>query len=154
MPVVKGNISIRAVEGEVDDPFVSLIGIDMIWDTGAHMTTITEELLPANFIEYLKDEKHTPYRAKGGLYVQMDAVLRLTNAPINISCNVLITPKRNIPNGYSGILLGQRQVIDAMVLRNIPRRILNATGEDVGKEFWGDIIIEKYVNMDDELTTF
>jgi hypothetical protein len=45
-------------------------------------------------------------------------------------------------------------VIDAMVLCNIPRRILNATGEDVGKEFWGDIIIEKYVNMDGELTTF
>lgn len=60
LPVVRGNITLRGVDAEIDHPWTTLSEVEMLWDTGCHQTVITEELLPESFRDYLKDEIHEP----------------------------------------------------------------------------------------------
>ena len=128
--------------------------VDMIWDTGAHRTIITEELLSESFRQFLKDSRHNDYRLDDGLRVQMDAVIGLSNFPVNISAIVLVVPQSVMPNKYTGILFGQQSCINCLSYHSSPRRILKAKGEDISEEMWGDIVIDGYVDDDDNLHSF
>jgi hypothetical protein len=81
----------------------------------------------------------------------MDAVIGLSNVPIEINEIVMVVPKSMMPNERTGILFGQLQCIDCISYHSSPRRILEAKGEDVNEEMWGDIVIDGYVDGDNKL---
>ncbi|KAI9766178.1 MAG: uracil DNA glycosylase [Geoglossum simile] len=153
LPTVKGNLSLSGIDSANEDPVAELAFVDMLWDTGAQQTIITEELLPESFRQYLKDALHDPYRTKDGLRVQMDAVIAFSNTPIQITAIVVIVPKSVVPNERVRILFGQQQCIDCISYRSIPRRILEGKGEDVGEEIWGDIVLDELVDIDGDIVS-
>jgi hypothetical protein len=120
----------------------------------AHQTYITEDLLSDQFRQYLKDPIHDPYRSKNGVRVHVDAVIGLSNAPIGITGIVMVVAKSEVPNERIGILFGQKLCIDRLNYHSIPRRVLNAKGEDVDKGFWGSIVIEEYIDKVGNIQSF
>ena len=84
----------------------------------------------------------------------MDAVIGLSNTPIEINAIVMVVPKSVVPNERIGILLGQLQCIDRISYHSSPRRVLEAKGEEINEEMWGDIVIDGYVDNDDKLHSF
>jgi hypothetical protein len=66
----------------------------------------------------------------------------------------MVVPKSVMPNEHIGILFGQQQCIDRISYHSSPRRILEAKGEDINEEMWGDIVIDGYVDDDDKLYSF
>ncbi|KAH0547925.1 hypothetical protein GP486_008334 [Trichoglossum hirsutum] len=152
LPIIKGNLTLRGIDSDTtDDPEEIFKSIDMLWDTGAQQTVITEDLLSETFRQYLKGPQHDPYRTEDGLRVQMDAVIGFSNAPSMLSAIVLIVPKTVVPNERAGILFGQQQCIDHMSYRSIPRSILEKKEEGIGEEIWGDIILDEYVDVDGDI---
>jgi hypothetical protein len=154
LPVVKAQVRLKGIDHIDGDQEERVQQVDMIWDTGAHRTIITEDLLSESFRQFLKDSRHDDYRLDDGLHVQMDVVIGLSNFPINISAIVLVVPKSVMPNEYTGILFGQQQCINCLSYHSSPRRILKAKGEDISEEIWGDIVIDGYVDDDDKLHSF
>jgi hypothetical protein len=154
LPVVKGRLELKGIDHIEGDSIEILEQVDMIWDTGAHETIITEELLSESFREFLKDSRHDAYRLSNGLRLQMDAVIGLSNVPINIDAIVTVVSQSVMPNRYVGILFGQRCCINSISYRSIPRRILQAKGEDISEDMWGDIVIDEYVDDNEELHSF
>jgi hypothetical protein len=155
LPVVKAKVTLSGIDSSYRDPEESLESIEMIWDTGAHQTTITEDLLSDRFRQFLQDPQHDHYRSQDGLHVQMDAVINLSNTSIDISAIVLIVPKSVVPNERIGILFGQQQCIDRLSHRSIPRCILNAKGEDIGEGLGGTLCwMSEYVVDDGNIHPF
>jgi hypothetical protein len=151
LPIVKAQVLLKGVDDTNDHQTELLEHVDMIWDTGAHQTIITEDLLSESFRQFLKDSRHDDYRLDNGLRVQMDAVIGLSNVPIEINAVVMVVPKSVMPNERIGILFGQLQCIDRISYHSSPRRILEAKGEDINEEAWGDIVIDGYVDDDNKL---
>ena len=151
LPVVKGRVELKWIDHMKGDPTQVLEQVDMIWDTGARQTIITEELLSESFRQFLKDSRHDTYRLDNGLHLQMDLVIGLSNVPIDINAIVMVVPKSVMPNERIGILFGQLQCIDRISYHSSPRCILQAKGEDISEEMWGDIVIDGYVDEDDKL---
>ena len=87
LPTVSGTLRLRRLGGDPDDEAdeCKLDLNDMLWDTGAHDCTITEDILPSKFRTYLQSSEHDPYRDASGLHVQVDGYLALTNAPVNFN---------------------------------------------------------------------
>jgi hypothetical protein len=54
----------------------------------------------------------------------VDARLMLSNRIVNMTFITRIVPLERIPNGMSGVFLGQAGLIDCIVVRQIPREIL------------------------------
>jgi len=154
LPVVKGRVELKWIDHMKGDPTQVLEQVDMIWDTGARQTIITEELLSESFRQFLKDSRHDTYRLDNGLHLQMDLVIGLSNVPIDINAIVMVVPKSVMPNEHIGILFGQLQCINSISYRSSPRRILQAKGEDIKEEMWGDIVIDGFVDLDDKLHSF
>jgi hypothetical protein len=148
LPVVKAEITLNGIDAD-DEVTSSVLGtVDMLWDTCAHNTIITEDLLSEKFRRYIQEPQHDPYRSDNGLRVQMDAVIAFSNVPIAISAIVLVVPKSVVPNERVGILFGQQQCIDRLHYRSLPRCILEAKGENIEKEMWGDIILDEFVDSE------
>jgi len=146
LPVVKAKVIVSGIDGANDDLTEEFDQIDMIWDTGAPQTIITEDLLSDKFRRFLQDPMHDPYRSQDGVRVLLDASIGLSNVPIQIEAIVLVVPKRVVPNERIGILFGQKQCIDHLSYRSIPHRILNAKGENIDEGLWGDIVLDELVD--------
>lgn len=73
LPMIRADLTVQGLDGHKQDPVCELHGVNMIFDTGAHMTLIAEELLCPSFQEYLRDSVHDSYRGRDGLSVQVDA---------------------------------------------------------------------------------
>lgn len=154
LPTVKGNIHLCPIDAiELDDGFY-LREEDMLWDTGAQQTFITEELLSMEQQVYLRSPVHDRYRVGNGLRLQMDAYIELSNAAVPITAIVAVVPKTQMPNEFVGIILGQSFCIDRLAYRSIPRHILKARGEDVADDVWEGFIVEEYIDKDENLTKF
>jgi hypothetical protein len=147
IPSIYANISLRAIDGDDEDPVQVLNNTAMVFDTGAHRTIITEELLPRPFREWLQDPIHDPYRDQHGVTVQLDTEMAFTNCALPLSMSVLIVPQARMPNSLVGVLFGQSGGIDRLSLQMRPRHILQAKGEQVPENVWGDIILDEYVDL-------
>jgi hypothetical protein len=154
LPTIKGNIHLRPVDAHERDYGFRLPEQDMLWDTGAQQTFITEELLSTEDQEYLRNPRYNNYRIGNGLRLQMEVYIGLSNAAVSITAIVMVVPKRYIPNEFVGIILGRSFCIDRLAYRSIPRRILKARGEDVAEDVWGDIIVDEYIDEDENLFKF
>ncbi|KAE8382193.1 hypothetical protein BDV26DRAFT_254050 [Aspergillus bertholletiae] len=153
LPIVRVDLILQGVDSSDPDPLFRLEEMDMIFDTGAHRTVIVEDLLSPSFQEYLKDSVHDQYRSSDGLVVQVNANIAFSNCSVTIETVAFVVPKAKMPNEKVGILLGQASFTDRLTLRSIPRRILLAKGVAVSEEFWGDIVAEEYLNLDDEIVS-
>jgi hypothetical protein len=152
IPVVTGSITLQGVDALPGDHSADLPRVEMMWDTGAHRTIISQELLPPFFQEYINDPIHDPYRLEGaGTKVQMDAMIVLSNCTMEMHAIVLVVPKSMVPNERVGILLGQKECIDRLVYESIPRSILPARGENLENDVWGDFILKEYLDESDNL---
>lgn len=149
LPTVSGTLRLRRLGGDPDDEAdeCKLDLNDMLWDTGAHDCTITEDILPSKFRTYLQSSEHDPYRDASGLHVQVDGYLALTNAPVNFNTVFNVRLASSLPNGRSGVILGQSGFLNRMVWTSIPRIVLEMRGEDVGDNFWGDIHMSEYIDV-------
>lgn len=144
LPLVKANISLEGVDDAKSECL--LPPAEMIWDTGAHQTIVAEEILPTEFREFLKDPIHNKYRSEHGVHVQIKAAIVFTNSPVFLSAIALVVPKSKIPNNLPGILFGQSSCINYLSYQSIPRSILEAGGETISPEFWGDNVIDKFLD--------
>lgn len=154
LPIVKAHVTLSGIDDPQDERPEFLRNISMIWDTGAQLTYITEELLSDWFRRHLQRPEHDPFRGDSHTYVQFEALVEFSNAPVEISAIACVRPKRLMPNNYVGILFGQRQCINALRHMSVPRSILVSQGEDVGEEIWGDIVLYDYVDAWGDLHSF
>ncbi|CDM27972.1 unnamed protein product [Penicillium roqueforti FM164] len=92
-----------------------------------------------------------PYTNSSGTRVQLSFAVEFTNTLFTMTVIAWVVDKEAIPNFRSGMILGQRDCIDAIQYRSIPRSILEARGESVDEKFWGDLILESYVDFDGSL---
>ncbi|KAL5335778.1 hypothetical protein BJX70DRAFT_401207 [Aspergillus crustosus] len=153
LPIIRADLVLQGVDSNESDPMCNLEGTDMIFDTGAHRTIIAEDLLSTSFREYLKNPVHDPYRSSDGLVVRITANVVFSNCPIAIESIATIVAKVKMPNERVGVLFGQSSCIDRLSIRSIPRLILQAKGENISAEFWGDVMVEEYLNLEDESIT-
>ena len=149
LPTVSGTLTLRGLDAPSDDETdeCRLDLNDMLWDTGAHCCTITEDILPSKFRTYLQSFEHDPYRDASGRQVQVDGYLALTNAPFNFNAVFNVQLASSLPNGRSGVILGQSGFLNRMVWTSVPRIVLEMRGEDVGDNFWGDIHMTEYIDV-------
>ncbi|KIN05147.1 hypothetical protein OIDMADRAFT_17851 [Oidiodendron maius Zn] len=127
---------------------------DMLWDTGSHGCTITSDLLSHEFMEYLGEKEHDPYRDQSGMRVQVDGYVAFSNKEFRFNTIFTVVPPSQMPNSRSGVILGQKGLIDRMVRTETPREILKHRGEDVKDHEWGTIDILEYINTCGELIKF
>lgn len=153
LPMIQADLIIQGLDGRKADPVCQLKGVNMIFDTGAHRTFITEELLSPSFREYLRDSVHDSYRGMDGLSVQVDAGIALSNCLVPLDAVAGVIPKSKMPNQLVGILFGQATCIDRLSFRAIPRHVLRAKGEEISDGLWGDILADEYVNIDGEIVS-
>ena len=50
----------------------------------------------------------------------------------------MIRPAGSLPNGFSGVILGQRTILDSLECHVVPARVLRAQGTDI-EDQWGEI---------------
>ena len=153
LPIIWGNLGLQVLDGNPSDPICKLKEVEMIFDTGAHRSIIAEELLPIVFQNHLKDLVHDPYQLNNCLSVQLDAGIALMNCPVVIEAVAFIMPRSRMPNKLLGILLGQLTCIDRLSLQMTPRRILLARNQNIPEEFWGDIVLDQYLDSQDEVVS-
>jgi hypothetical protein len=129
----------------------------MLFDTGAHVSCITDDLLSESFVRYLDEPVHDPYRSSvnGSVQVQASAVVAFGDQPpLIVDCIFVVLMKEAVPNQRSGIILGQSTLLNRLQYRSIPRDVLRARGETVEDGVWGDIQLEGYVNLLDDCIAF
>jgi hypothetical protein len=153
LPLVTANISISGIDAADDERVEKLNSVEMLWDTGAHATVITEDLLSEMFRQYLQQPTHDPFRSDNRRRVQVDIVVGFSNISVEIKAIALVVPKSVVPNERIGVIFGQSQCINSMNYRSIPRSILRAKGEEVDDETWGDIVIDEIVDVCGDLVS-
>lgn len=151
LAAIVGNATITAVDWEMGMPTCQLSHIEMLWDTSAASTIITKDLLGEQFLSYLSDPIHGNYRTPDATRVQVSVALEFSNSVFKIDLIAWVVDKEFVPNGRSGIILGQKGCIDVLQYRSIPRSILTAQGQTVDERLWGDLILESYVDLDGSL---
>lgn len=150
LPIVKANVSVTGIDSEFKGQ-EELNSVDMLWDTGAQSTIITDDLLSEPFRRFLEEPSHDPYRSEDALCVQVDIVIAFSNTPISMATIAVVVPRSTVPNQRSGIIFGQNQCIDCISYQSLPRSILRARGQDVDDEIWGDLVIDAFINEEGEL---
>lgn len=74
----------------------------MIWDTGAHSTIVSDDMLSDAFRQYLTLPVHEPYRSDTGVNVQIDLEIRFSNTVVHINSVCLVVPTSAISKPTSG----------------------------------------------------
>lgn len=151
LAAIIGNATITAVDWEPGMPTCEFKGFEMLWDTGAATTIITKDLLDEKFQTHLSDPIHRDYQNQNGTRVQISFTLEFTNSLFSMDLIAWVLDKEALPNTRSGIILGQNGFINALQYRSVPRSIIEARGEMIDERFWGDLILESYVDFDGAL---
>lgn len=151
---VTAAVCFTGIDGDLQDAEVNFDAFEMIWDTRAHGTVVCKNLLTSNFRDYLTDPIHDPYRSETGLKVQIDGEFCLSNTVLQINCICLVVPNSIMPNERIGIFLGQKGALDRMIYKSVSRYNLNACDEALPRTIWGDIMVDKYIDLFDEIHKF
>ena len=131
LATVSGTLVLEIIDAAQGDESTKckLVMEDMLWDTGSHGCTITADLLPERFANQLADPKNDPYRGNSGTIVQVQGYLALSNKQFLFRSIFTVVPPSMVPNRRSGVILGQRCLMDHMDFRQVPRAILEGRGE-------------------------
>ena len=153
LATVSGQILLHGIDSTQSDPYFDITSESILFDTGSHYCVIVEDLLPPDFREYLRSPPNDPYYSEDRTRVHVDGSIVFSNQVFQFNAIFLVVPRRAVPNGGIGIILGQRGLLNRMTYRSIPRDILRARGNHVEEGIWGDIILEEFLTLDDELLT-
>ncbi|KAH0562870.1 hypothetical protein GP486_002520 [Trichoglossum hirsutum] len=139
---VLGGLRLEVLDADEEDETTvyKLQGQQMLWDTGAHFTTITEDLVPESFLMHTRDTGYleTYGTAANSGVVQIGIEVQFSNCLHKIEGLATIRPANTMPNGFSGIILGQWTILDSLEYHVVPARILQARNE-VAHGDWGEI---------------
>jgi hypothetical protein len=151
LPVITAEGILRAFDWEDGFPQHRFGLTEMIWDTGASTTFITEEMLPSSFRDHLNHPIHDAYKSLDGSTVQMEFLIKFPTFPQTIDVVALVRSQSKMPTHFLGIIFGQKLSIERMKTQSIPQAILEATEQEVVPGAWGRIIVENYLDLDDTL---
>jgi len=157
LATVSGTLDLHMIDAENVDEFpkCKLVLEDMLWDTGSDICIITADILPETFANRLSDSKNDSYRDLSSTTVQVQGYLALSNSEFYFETIVKVVLPSMAPNGRSGVILGQRCFMDRLDVRQVPRHVLEARGQELKEDEWGDIKIIGYVDpVTRELTEF
>jgi hypothetical protein len=136
---------IDAVTGE---PTSEVSNTPCLWDTAAHVTTISDDILSEEFRSFMQSPAYKDYPAtsahSNSWVVSVGGVLQFSNTPLELEFVAKVVPREQMPNGFSGVLLGQRGVIDCIDYRATPSKFLKSLGQEVLEGVWGDLVILNY----------
>ena len=152
-----GTVNITAMDYDPNDRNTEEIVVSSdfcLWDTGASICVITDDLIRAQSTTFLDDKIHDPYRGSRQVSVQVSGYFCFSNSIIRIDAPFHIMEKESLPNKRSGIILGQHGMIDRMEFQSIPKVILESRGEVVKENEWGDINMISYIDTFDEVIQF
>jgi hypothetical protein len=139
---VSGSVRLEVFDADEDDDttICKLPNTQMLWDRGAHSTVITDDLLPTDFIAHARVDKYLAIyaAASNSSVVQVSIEIQFSNCVQLVEGVATIRPAGSLPNGFSGIILGQRTILDSLEYHVVPARVLRARGEDIEGQ-WGDI---------------
>lgn len=131
LATISGQIKLSAIDAWGLDPTVDIRHDHCMWDTGAQYCSISEDLITKIDPTFLDLGIHKDYRIPYFTGVQVDDIFSLSNTILEISTVFRVLPTSAIPNGRSGIILGQHGFIDRMIVETIPRSILVKRGEEL-----------------------
>lgn len=148
LATVPGSLTLQIIDDLENDATGSceLVVKNMLWNTGSHGCTITADLLPATFAARLSRPDCDPYRNESRSIVQVEGYIALSNNPFFFESIFSVVPPSAAPNGRSGVILGQRSFMDHLDFRQVPRTILEAHGDTLKDDEWGDIEINEWVD--------
>lgn len=92
----------------------------MLWIPGTP-ATLSNDILSGEFLEFIESPACAAYHrtTQGGesWLVAADEYLAFSNTTVNIPFVAKVVPRENMPNGFSGVLLGQIGVVDSLEYR-------------------------------------
>lgn len=144
LPALKARMMLSGIDGDDRSPTVQL-KTSVLLDTGAHVSSISEDLLSPEFRSYLRSTENQPYVVAEGSIVQVSCVIVFSNSYVKLESVARVVKRSRMPNQLSGVLLGQKGFIDNIQYRSIPRNLVLARGEQMSEEFWGLIDVEQYL---------
>jgi hypothetical protein len=149
LATVSGTLTLGMIDAAEDsDTSVRcrLVVEDMLWDTGSHGCIITADLLPERLTTRLANPKDDLYCDGSGSIVQVQGYLALSNSQFFFESIFKVVPPSMVPNGRSGVILGQKCFMDHMDFRQVPRAILEGRGQELKEDEWGDIKIIEWMD--------
>lgn len=150
LPTILANLCLTAIDCNNDQPVQNLRNVPCLWDTGAETAFISDDLLGPVFYAHLSDDIHNPYRDEARTRVQVSCAVEFSNSLAWIHTIATVLPRAMVPNGRSGVILGQAGFLDSIQYESVPRAILVAKNHQVPEGVWGDINISAYL-QDEEL---
>jgi hypothetical protein len=154
LPTVRGSMLLELIDiDDVDRIAAKIENVDMLWDSGAHISYISSDLVSEQFNRQLRDPGYLATYQWGSAHSGMcmvDAELEFSNCRHSLAGLVVVCPKDQMPNNYSGVLLRQRSILDRMMYLVQPRAILVAQGIVVPEDIWGQINIKAYISLPGE----
>src|SRR5947207_14807210 len=88
----------------------------MLWDTGAHRTVITEDLLPAEFVRHARTDEYMAIYGTGDRdsVVQISMEVQFSNCVKKIEGDAIIRSSSSMANNVYGIILGQKTILTCL----------------------------------------
>jgi hypothetical protein len=153
LAAISGRMKFSAVDGNGEHDLTAEIKSDYcLWDTGAYGCVISDDMFNKKFQNYLeKDPIHDPYRNNQIISVQVDCIFSLSNAALEMTVPFTVVPLDRMPNKRSGVILGQNGFLNQLVIKAIPRSVLEMMGTPVEKNIWGKISLEMFIDAAGEL---
>ena len=142
LPTVLGSGRFEIIDAsESDDSKICILEAEqMLWDTGAHRTVITEDLLPAEFVRHARTDEYMAIYGTGDRdsVVQISMEVQFSNCVKKIEGVAIIRSSSSMPNNFSGIILGQHTILGCLEYHAIPAKIMRARGKNI-EDKWGHI---------------
>ena len=66
----------------------------------------------------------------------------------------VVVPRTEAPNGRSGVILGQRGLIDCLRYESVPRRVAVVEDPEFPEDRWGRFDVKCYRGLDGEVQRF
>lgn len=144
LPMLSANVEVEAMDADEEDDSAScgISGVRCLWDTGAPITIISEDLLPTALRDHIRSDNYVYiYRlADDNPAVQVSMNVQLSNANFKFEILAAVRSSESLPNGFSGMIAGQKTFLDCLEYHVVPASILRSKNIDT-QDYWGEIRI-------------
>jgi len=153
LAAVSARMKFRAIDGDGEHDLTTEIKSDYcLWDTGAHGCVISDDMFNEEFQAYLKkDPIHDAYRNGQITSVLVDCIFSLSNSTLEMTVPFTVVALERMPNKRSGVILGQNGFLNQLVIKTIPRSVLEIIGTLVEESIWGEMSLEMFIDEVGEL---
>ena len=151
LPTVMAGVALETIDADpsLDAAFCKIPIIRCLWDTGAHHTIVSEDLLPKSFLQILREPEYIEkYGSEGSAFAQVGIDIQFSNSTAIFESVCVVRPPEKLPNGFSGIILGQHAMLDTIEYHIVPRKIMESQGINIQDE-WGQIRLLGHIAQGD-----